>query len=206
MGDQSASKVPKQSDEQLPNEIFAKVLTNDRIQNKKLAGKLSKSYDVEEASSQQQKAEKASKARFIVCTLGLVSLAMSQMSRTVMNVTIVSMVDPSMIQTHGSVSADGSCPWPEEEVAVETPAPEICLPESTRAPSIDLAVNESTVVQNLDAETTLAEMKVEPTPDLNNQHVGPIKFKWTMKQQNVLLGSFFYSYFFFMILGKLDEV
>ena len=209
------------------------------------------------------------KMRFLVCILGLMSLAMSQMSRMVINQTITQMVDPSMKEVKkddagstktGTIEADGSCPWTPEEAPKSVEAPDSksdIEPETEPQPAQSIIWLNSTVItpnasstvhvdsdKNMDDlpdendilnEESLTEAD-EPTSqpaDSSQTEVSTTlkqatdtdesaksghnqeatdepaydRFKWSMKEQGIIMGGFYYSYFVFMILGgRLAEI
>lgn len=148
---------------------------------------------------------KSTRMRFYVCILGLLSLVMGQISRTVINYSITSMVDPRMLQTNSSISTKGgSCP----------------------ARTIDLDDGTISMMKQIDDGTDLSEEEIllasfesEQLPgyqtalnteriykfDRSSREFSEDKFMWTVRQQSLIKGGFFYSYFFFMILGKFKE-
>lgn len=165
-----------------------------------------------DTSSGNRKSEgNGTKIRFVVCTLGLVSLAMSQMSRMVLNLSITSMVDPSMRAKADTskISSDGSCPWPEDSenpfiastmdpAQYYSTAPPDWAERSTDGETSthsDATTNES--VQPDFTETSVNLTQVESISCQEED-----KFKWSIQQQSTLLGGFYYSYFFFMIIGE----
>lgn len=138
--------------------------------------------------------KKATKMRFFVCILGLMSLVLTQMSRMVLNVSIVSMVDPSMIQAEGSVSNGGSCPKAEVEEKHE----------SVFQMSIEPLAEEDSISSKMFRSNELYANSTARPADLS---LDVPRYKWTIKEQSTILGGFFYSYFLFMVLGaRLSEI
>lgn len=199
----------------LPEAGFKKVVVN----NQHLISSSNDHKQNDSASSKgikQKGAKNSTKMRFVVCTLGLISLTLSQMSRMVLNLNITSMVDPSMhVKSNAAeVSSDGSCPWPEEsDIALSTPSSVIDPLQFYLTAPTDwvekLAGNETTYydlitsTQSGQVETIANDNEIEFA---SSPEESVDRFKWTMKQQNVLLGGFYYSYFFFMILGNYIEL
>lgn len=279
-----------------PTEQFKRVVIADAKQNQRLTNKLN--------GSNSDKAipysKGSTKMRFVVCTLGLISLAMSQMSRMVINQSIPQMIDPmqiSHVDDH-SISTDGSCPRPQDDQTASTtsapmtsttPVPEPTstaitstsstispIPTSTSTTTTAITMTQTTTTtwttmatttttaakestssgpptskpstshpfdiypisvptepnvlaadQNMDE---LPDMEIIMDPEDNPSEVSAThsnphnatqqvdgsskeevysyeRFNWTMQQQNVLLGGFYYSYFVFMILGgRLSEI
>lgn len=62
-----------------------------------------------------------STVRFLICVLGLIGLAMSQMSRSVLNITITDMVRIEAKKDTAKGIDQDSCPWPVEEQEYEPP-------------------------------------------------------------------------------------
>lgn len=264
----SKDPVPSATADISPNELFKKVVLNDAKQNNRLSTKFGASSKRNmnnglPANGQEPHSKGSTRMRFVVCTLGLMSLAMSQMSRMVINQTITEMVDPKFQaakeeEKTGGLSApttDGSCPWPMEDISIG-PADVMSATivtstlsdkTSTAAPSRPatsptttfhlLSVLNQTSPSLVPAPTTTDQTStdedgnMEEIPDFElilNEEEGPVGppisnvtgqgevikskhpyrgFEWTMKQQGVLLGGFYYSYFVFMILGgRLAEV
>lgn len=217
MGDISEgdrSEVPRDAP---PSALFKKMVINSTDQS--FSDALSQRFsswksDGINQNNPAKKAKPATKMRFIVCTLGLMSLAMSQMSRMVLNLSITSMVDPKMLVKPdvAKVSSDGSCPWPEESNNdLTTTQPSVIDPiyfyltappnwsEESNEIANSTSFNEPTTSSQSDTEvSTVSDVVVKINP--NEEELD--KFKWTIKQQSVLLGGFYYSYFFFMILGN----
>lgn len=250
------SKCPDSS----PGQQLKRVLLNDALQNKRLAAKFNgysasfpKCQPTNSPSNSNMSNGHATKMRFIVCSLGLISLAMSQMSRMVLNQSIVQMVNEAAKEA--DVSADGSCPWPENEetakdevISATTSAPldigqsektttttgasprstiskastslpdatmhlwwtTTALPTSRPATASDAPNRLDENMEELpDFEEELTEetfRENQPTNQTNgtNTHAAPPeypRYEWTMRQQSVLLGGFYYSYFVFMVLG-----
>lgn len=188
--------------------------STDRSFSDALAQRFSPSSNGINQNNSAKKAKPATKMRFVVCTLGLISLAMSQMSRMVLNLSITSMVDPKMLVKPDAtkISSDGSCPWPEEfnNDLSATPPPVIdpIYFYLTAPPDWYEESNEVENTTSYDVIATSSRSDVDVTTvsdsvviiDYNEEEVD--KFKWTIKQQSILLGGFYYSYFFFMILGN----
>lgn len=200
MGDSKESGLQASIDSS-PNEIFKKMVVIDQ-DRRGSSGKIN--------STNQKTGYNGGKIRFIVCTLGLVSLAMSQMSRMVLNLSITSMVDPSMLIKADSskISADGSCPWPEDsEHPSTTPSPSSAIDPIlyylTAPPDwFDQVASESEIESTTPYEVTTTTNNTLFEASKPRQDESVDKFKWSIKQQSTLLGGFYYSYFFFMILGK----
>lgn len=177
-----------------PNNLFKKMAESDVKQN----NRLSRNIDVG-GINKTDSTEQGTSIRFFICLLGLASLAMSQMSRSVLNITITDMVHPDMLKSDESISTDGSCPWPVEESFEYTNG-------NSTSSSFNSTQTDSTVSSD---NTTYATLN-----DISDQQVitgdtispaepeeEPERFMWTIQDQNVLLGGFFYSYFAFMIVG-----
>lgn len=257
-----------------PNEIFHRMVVNDKKQNQRLINKFLSGagrYDLNQQAMKNNNQVKDDSTRvtwirFLVCTLGLTSLAMGQMSRMVLNQTITMMVDPRMLK-NDVVSVDGSCPWPEEESlavkGVEKPidqaaAATTTTTTTTTSTTTSLPLNLTDLTTNLNwlwatdsednnndkeheddlinSESISTSIKStsnmtsnhsddggkekkkdeENKQQLNNGNSAVVgqeeaiyadKFKWSISKQSVLLGGFYYSYFFFMILGgRMAEV
>lgn len=119
--------------EDKPEDIFKRMVINDKKQNQRLSANLSKS---------RSKDGQRTNVRFIVCTLGLLTLSVSQMSRMILNQTIKDMVDPVMLKQRDvtsstSSSSDDSCPWPEEISEPDT------VPVTTYDPMLWIFTSES---------------------------------------------------------------
>lgn len=135
------------------------------------------------------------KFRYLVCSLGLAAMMISQMSRVVINFCITSMVDTSVIlESHDVSSDEGSCPAPESRIV---------LNRSIRA----INMSREAIDQSIIHEPYISrESEIYDGANYYQNFTDNIdydKFKWTIKQQNLLLGGFYYSYFVVMILGKL---
>lgn len=255
-----------------PNVIFKRMADNDKKQNDRLG-----SQTFNSKSGKNSDPNGRTKIRFLLCTLGLLSLTTSNMSRMVLNNCITSMVDSTTSSLSNSqLSEDGSCPWPEEESSVATTT---CSPsesstsaefqtttklhqldstttfgpirtftQSTTSPSLPhITTTTTTTTTTIASETStknedLDESKLDSTDEQGTtsedveafledltSNEPPVKedetgveirmnsteevvivanrFKWSIKQQSVLLGGFYYSYFVFMILGgRMAEV
>lgn len=197
-----------QEPEETPSALFKKMADNDAKQNAKLTGKLQSGHS-NGVGGKKKDGNQPTKIRFFICTLGLISLAMSQMSRMVLNLSIPQMVDPSMVAKKNDDpavnAADGSCPWPEDEIQATTPALlDLSEDNFDQVPDLeegwtksDLEMETTTTgLPIFNATTTSTTTMATPTPDQQYD-----RFMWTIKEQNVLLGGFYYSYFVFMVLG-----
>lgn len=80
------------------------------------------------------------KVRFLICVLGLIGLALSQMSRSVLNITITSMVPVEIKSDRGIEIGSDSCPWPDEEENKQS--------EKSDCPNQYGEVNKTTVDEN----------------------------------------------------------
>lgn len=207
-----------------PNVLIEKMVANDHKQNKRLSAKLSIKNKSQNQDCHLDEPKRVTKIRYLVCTLGLLSLVTSQMSRMVLNLTITQMVDPSMLEENDLVDDNGSCPWPEEELVISeqmttTLAPPVGYDNfSTSEPltTVDemLYFEDVGPVYNSDGDdyhenTDSNATQKTNTSDTNKDDNFKVvdRFKWTVKQQHVLLGGFYYSYFVFMVLGgRLAEI
>lgn len=180
-----------------PKRSFEKMAKNDDKQNNRLSRNIG---SLNEGGSKNDDTEKGTRVRFFICILGLASLAMSQMSRSVLNITITDMVHPDMIKKDDDVSTDGSCPWPVEDniessseltSTIDSKSLESSTTVFFEASSFDPFSDPSN--QQVDTET--------PFETTSSQLEKSDRFMWTIQDQNVLLGGFFYSYFAFMIIG-----
>jgi len=184
-------------------DIFQKVVINNRKQNQRLSAKLSNGSQKTSPNGlnngQPIKNDHLIQVRFLVCTLGLLSLALSQMSRMVFNLSITSMVDPCMISKRTEISSDGSCPWPDEITGTTSGTDEFDTSLSSLT-TVDYTIH------GITDDTLQPEDYNQTSPgavDCVSDKIPAVdRFKWNMQQQNVLLGGFYYSYFVFMILGK----
>lgn len=223
---QPTSKVSsvQSQNEPTPNQTFMRMVMNDAKQNRRLSSRLSQASIERDSTMKGNEPDKGSKMRFVVCTLGLLSLTMSNMSRMVLNLSITSMVDPSMLahakNDNELVSADGSCPWPEEELLevfeAEQQQANLTSPQPEHIVNLDDTNNVTTTVSSVEmiedttvsdgGETTQQVSDSNATTTSSDQHhlskeYPYPRFKWTIKQQNMILGGFYYSYFVFMVLG-----
>lgn len=215
----SVPSAPRSDDE--PNEIFKRMVINDKKQNQRLSVNLSKSNGIgSNSSSHVGKDASRTNVRFIVCTLALFALSVSQMSRMILNQTIKDMVDPSMNKKDGhSVSSDGSCPWPEEEMPLSSPSqqdtttnpifstevyqpPEDTVDDFISDITDEKPDNELTSWNDITDGPTSTGGPLEGANSTGIETIHEDRFLWTMKQQSYLLGGFFYGYSFFMIPGE----
>lgn len=224
--DKNGAKTNQKEPEGSPRQLFKKMELDNYKQNKRLTKKFSTDETSNEINGTQDRGPKMG-IRFLVCTLGTISLAMSVMSRMVLNLSITKMVD-NHHKSNGEVPTDGSCPWPEYTNLEE----DTIMCSAVSPPTTDYPM-ETTVFTTLEPSTTEPSSVVEHTTlqheeepivldNCNNtginstnhnasriHHDGGVhvdRFNWTMKQQGVLLGGFYYSYFVFMILGKLTDI
>ncbi|CAA2962122.1 sialin-like [Olea europaea subsp. europaea] len=173
-----------------PNGTIRKMVLNGQFIN------TSPKFDERYNSESMDSPPKTTKMRFVVCTLGIISLAMSQMSRSVINYCITSMVDPRMIQSNETVSSGGSCPL------------------SGYDQSKNVYFTQKKI---FDANQTHYNTRIERSTDSEAYHelisksqdmkTYEDKFMWTIEEQSFVLGGFFYSYFLFMIVGgRISEI
>jgi MFS family permease len=111
-----------------PAAYFEKVALEDLKQNKRLSRSGMSGTRSYKLNGAQDDGARVTRMRFVVCTLGVVGMAVSQMSRMVINVSITQMVDKSAHQhsddnQHQIEAIDGSCPWPADEQRTT----EICM-------------------------------------------------------------------------------
>lgn len=165
------------------NVIFKKMVVSDKEQNKRLSMRISGHKSVASRQKKVGGQVQGTRVRFLICTLGLLAILMSQMSRIILNVCITSMIDPSMLAPKSEVSSDGSCPVVE--------------PVTRDVRSIDPISDFFTNSPSEQATDLVTEDIVEIVADT------PDRFRWTIKQQNILLGGFYCSYFVVMIFGEL---
>lgn len=220
----TATKLEKlrQTSEATPDELFKKMADGDKAQNKRLSRKFSgPTLDGLKGPM------RVTKVRFLICVLGLISLAMSQMSRMIFNQSITQMVDPRMSSHEGDSSGDksaldGSCPWPVEEFAVNsttltsetttmmTSQGELMsdLPDFQEAmlnpDLVDQQVSPRGGGEGLTTTSSANKLRSHNGTDhshLADDEIQVDRFMWTMQQQNTLLGGFYYSYSFLMVLG-----
>lgn len=177
--------------------IFKKMVEADKEQNKRLSVVISCSTG--KLINERRKASRF-QVRFLVCTVGLFAILLSQMSRIVVNVCITSMIDPSMIVSTDSVSSDGSCPV-DELTELTTGSMDVNSTTSAYDPILAFFEDEtySTKASSIGTDPTTA---TDTSSTMVAEGPKPVRFKWTMKEQNLLLGGFYYSYFVFMIFGK----
>lgn len=197
-GESKISINEKYLDDDEPNVIFKKMVISDREQNRRLSCRASKGKGLSGREILKTRRKGPTRVRFAVCTLGLISLLLSSMSRSVINVTITSMIHPSMIETKSvNITSEGSCPSDSMKIvskrSIDGSQPETYDPiYSYFTDKPETSINtEAPVSMSVDSSATDTEQS--PFQDM---------FKWTIKEQSVLLGGFYYSYFFFMILGE----
>ena len=193
-----------------PIELFKRMADSDSLQNRRLSASVNglKTASVDDLVRGGRHQRRSTKMRFIVCTLGLMSLATSQMARMVLNFSITQMVNKQAVGKSES-SADGSCPWPDEEelagqqavgsdsTLVKDFSDQIYGPHPREAYAPDGSAL-------LAVATTLAPAIGATLPGPNGTHserAAYEQFEWSIKNQSVLLGAFYYSYFVFMVLG-----
>lgn len=90
------------------------------------------------------------------------------------------------------IATGGSCPVPGHRVAQNRSDRAIFMTREVIDRNLDVNLYSDLEIDNADTATYHDHSDVEPD-----------KFKWTVKQQNLLLGGFYYSYFVVMILGRL---
>lgn len=185
-----------------PKEFFKRIAENDSLQNRRLSASVGGLATASTAdlyrNGRHQK--KSTKMRFVVCALGLVSLAVGQMSRAVLNLTITQMVEQTNSSKVGEISGDDdSCPWPEDEqLSVTSTSP--LNPRCSLCDQMDCDHEAAFTDGNVTSFPLVNGEITEKTSDVSSKPKYE-RFKWTIQNQQVLLGSFYYSYFIFMVSG-----
>ncbi|CAA2962120.1 inorganic phosphate cotransporter [Olea europaea subsp. europaea] len=243
MSQLTGSEVNKSSEE-LADVIFKRMVTNDKKQNQVLKNKLSKgSGSRGEKVSGQDEAEKSTGMRFVVVTLGVLSLAMSMMCRGTINYCITSMIDPRMNNANKTLVTgnevlenlnNNSDPilfymtteYPtqnsDELPTTTTIATTDATIDSTTSASTTESIDESTTTIETTTQTaieTTTQSIIETTTNLildsTTTQISTVdenasqndKFMWSTKDQSLIKGGFYYSYFFFMVLGgRMSEI
>lgn len=189
--------LPVKAELESPNELFKKMVVNNKKQNQRLSANydqkgtkssLSVNFIRDGAKNSPNECKPLNIGlRFIICSLGIAALTMCQMSRMILNLTITSMVDPLVLNQGSDISSDGSCPWLVEDGFERNEELETSKSKET-APIDGILFYLTTEQSNLESNDSLVLVESD-------------RFMWSMQEQSILLGGFFYSYFFFMVLG-----
>lgn len=197
---------------QEPIEIFAKVpLANsegdgDRKHPKSngTSGSLSK------RSSSGGDSERT-KIRFYICTLSLLVLTTSQMSRMVFNQSIPVMVDLSKPKNNTTSTTIAPLETQTDETTIDqmNPLTEATFITTTVATTTETPI-ELTTTQELISDKTVATSQPPPSDASEESENSPTMlpvhetFKWTNDDRSTLMGAFYWGYFLFMIPGKFE--
>jgi len=196
-----------------PKVIFRKMAENDRSQNRRLSesvnGLASASMDDLVKNGKHQRGNRTSYMRFFVCTMGLLALTLSQGSRMIMNTSITKMVRPDMINKHGKASTEGSCPVNDAEMPTPPHLRDPLADELDEVVDASKDEGESTKTESNIATLNEGSIPTEDPQITVNDTILDYKdrFDWSIGNQQLLLGSFFFGYTLFMVFGgRLAEI